>query len=65
MASKGIKDLTENSKKHFGANTIKMASFQHGFIDLAHNLNSLKLTVKIDVIFFTTLSKYNFTLYLQ
>ena len=28
MTSKGIKALSENSTKHFGANRIKMAPFQ-------------------------------------
>ena len=36
MTAKGIKALNENSKKHFGADWIIMASYQHGCIDLAH-----------------------------
>jgi len=36
MTSEGIKALSENSTEHFGANMIKMASFTHSFIDLAH-----------------------------
>ena len=36
MTLKGIKALSENSTKCFGANRIIMAPFQHGFIDLAH-----------------------------
>ena len=59
MTSVGIKSLSENSQNHFGANKIKMASFQHGFIDLAPFGNFccfFKMRIKTDVSFSTTLS---------